>query len=110
MGWIRALDIEAAVARGMLDAEQTPIPRLNKDTNAYILGNIAQHNVVIACLPSGFYGTASAAVVATNLLSSFPNVRFGLLVGVGGGAPSEEHDVRLGDIVVSHLDGPFGML
>jgi nucleoside phosphorylase len=34
-------------------------------------------------------------------LHSFPNVRFGLMVGIGGGAPSARHDIRLGDIVVS---------
>lgn len=110
VGWICALAIETAVARGMLDAEHSPLPRSSNDNNAYVLGSIAKHNVVIACLPSGSYGTTSAAVVATNLLSSFPNVRFGLLVGVGGGVPSEEHDVRLGDVVVSHPDGTFGML
>jgi hypothetical protein len=35
------------------------------------------------------------------MLHSFPNVRIGLMVGVGGGAPSQKHDIRLGDIVVS---------
>ncbi|KAH6657082.1 hypothetical protein BKA67DRAFT_554203 [Truncatella angustata] len=30
-----------------------------------------------------------------------PNVRIGLMVGIGGGAPSLKHDIRLGDIVVS---------
>uniref|UniRef100_A0A093VG13 Vegetative incompatibility protein HET-E-1 n=1 Tax=Talaromyces marneffei PM1 TaxID=1077442 RepID=A0A093VG13_TALMA len=41
-----------------------------------------------------------AASVATNMLNSFPNVRIGLLVGIGGGVPTK-HDIRLGDIVVS---------
>ena len=31
---------------------------------------------------------------------SFRAIRFGLMVGIGGGVPSEEHDIRLGDIVV----------
>ncbi|KAK4465324.1 hypothetical protein QBC42DRAFT_248642 [Cladorrhinum samala] len=34
-------------------------------------------------------------------MSSFPNIRIGLMVGVAGGAPSTAHDVRLGDVVVS---------
>lgn len=34
------------------------------------------------------------------MLHSFPNVRTGLIVGIGG-APSLRHDIRLGDIVVS---------
>lgn len=40
--------------------------------------------------------------MAANMMHSFPNVRIGLLVGIGGGAPTlPTHDIRLGDIVVS---------
>lgn len=35
------------------------------------------------------------------LLSTFNSIRFGLLVGIGGGVPSSDIDIRLGDIVVS---------
>lgn len=35
------------------------------------------------------------------MLNSFPNVRIGLMVGIGGGVPSARHDIRLGDVVVS---------
>lgn len=35
------------------------------------------------------------------MMHSFPNVRIGLMVGIGGSAPSRKHDIRLGDIVVS---------
>jgi nucleoside phosphorylase len=31
---------------------------------------------------------------------TFRRLQLGLLVGVGGGAPSEKHDIRLGDVVV----------
>jgi nucleoside phosphorylase len=73
------------------------------------LGRLGKHNVVIAVLPDGEYGTASAASVGTNMLHSFPNVRIGLMAGIGGGAPSK-HDVRLGDIVVSApRDGESGV-
>ncbi|KAL7909425.1 ankyrin repeat protein [Trichoderma velutinum] len=45
------------------------------------------------------------------MMHSFPNVRIGLMVGIGGGAPSEHHDIRLGDIVVSApKDGGSGLL
>ncbi|KAJ4285976.1 hypothetical protein N0V90_013542 [Kalmusia sp. IMI 367209] len=33
--------------------------------------------------------------------SAFPSTRFSLMVGIGGGVPSEEADIRLGDVVVS---------
>ena len=41
------------------------------------------------------------------MLISFKNIRFGVLVGVGGGVPTEE-DVRLGDVVVSVPKGTEG--
>ncbi|WDK22134.1 hypothetical protein CGRA01v4_13424 [Colletotrichum graminicola] len=45
------------------------------------------------------------------MLHSFPNIRVGLMVGIGGGAPTPEHDIRLGDIVVSRpRDGKSGVL
>jgi nucleoside phosphorylase len=71
------------------------------DNNDYTLGKVGKHNVVIAVLPDGEYGTSSAASVARDMLHSFPNIRIGLMVGIGGGAPSPKHDIRLNDIIVS---------
>lgn len=80
------------------------------DNNDYTLGEIGRHNVVVAVLPDGEYGTCSAASVARDMLHSFPNIRIGLMVGIGGGAPSVRHDIRLGDIVVSSpRDGHGGV-
>ncbi|KAL4813865.1 nucleoside phosphorylase domain-containing protein [Aspergillus spinulosporus] len=85
---------------------------------------------VIACLPAEITGKASAATVARDMIRSFPAMTFGLMVGVGGGAPyygvrgnhgflgmeengdpdesedSEDEsenirDIRLGDVVIS---------
>ncbi|KAF3225454.1 hypothetical protein TWF106_002590 [Orbilia oligospora] len=36
---------------------------------------------------------------------SFPNLKICLLVGIGGGVPSEKNDIQLGDVVVSHPEG-----
>jgi hypothetical protein len=70
------------------------------DNNDYTLGQIGEHNIVIAGLPLGRYGTINAAIVARDMIRTFPNIQFGLMVGIGGGAPSEGHDIRLGDILV----------
>ncbi|KAK1839054.1 nacht and ankyrin domain protein [Colletotrichum chrysophilum] len=59
---------------------------------------IGQHNIVMAVLPE--YGTSAATAVARDMLHSFPHVRIGLMVGIGGGAPTRKNDIRLGDIVV----------
>jgi nucleoside phosphorylase len=101
VGWISALPIEYAAATAMLDNKFEQLDLQDNDSTLYTLGQICGHNVVIACLPAGLIGIASAASVATALLNRFPNVRMGLMVGIGGGAPSYETDVRLGDVVVS---------
>ncbi|KAJ5335743.1 uncharacterized protein N7506_005679 [Penicillium brevicompactum] len=101
VGWVCALPLEMAAAKLMLDTIHPSLPSPSTDQNNYIFGNIGEHNIVIACLPGGAYGIVSAATVAMQLLSSFQSIRFGLLVGIGGGVPSSSADIRLGDIVVS---------
>jgi nucleoside phosphorylase len=108
VGWICALPLEMAAAKAMLDETHDDLPVDPKDDNAYTLGRIGNHNIVIACLPAGVYGTTSAAIVATQMLSSFGSIRFGLMVGIGGGVPSKDVDIRLGDIVVSNPTAKFG--
>ncbi|CAI0655001.1 unnamed protein product, partial [Colletotrichum noveboracense] len=91
-----------AAAKGMLDQVHPNLPQQDPaDHNSYVLGQVQGHNVVIACLPAGIYGTTPAATVAKDLLRTFKSIRFGLMVGIGGGVPSRKHDIRLGDIVVS---------
>ncbi|KAI7969609.1 hypothetical protein EIK77_001136 [Talaromyces pinophilus] len=110
IGWICALPIEAAAAIQMLDENFGILQEQERsDTNTYTLGRIGRHHVVIACLPDGQYGTTSATTVAINMMRTFSDsLRIGLMVGIGGGAPSVEHDIRLGDIVVSRPEGSHG--
>jgi nucleoside phosphorylase len=102
VGWICALPIELTASQEMLDEEHQSLPPLGNDMNLYSLGSIGGHNVVLAGLPAGRTGIASATAVAVQLKSTFPAIRFGLMVGIGGGVPSKAADIRLGDIVVSH--------
>lgn len=108
VGWICALPIEMAAAKLMLDEVHDDLPVSSTDHNTYILGRIKEHNVVIACLPSGDYGLESANTVSIQLLSSFHSIRFGLMVGIGGGVPNNIADIRLGDVVVSEPTGSYG--
>jgi nucleoside phosphorylase len=105
VGWVCALPVELAAAQEMLDEGHNGLPQHTDDANIYTLGRIGEHNIVIACLPAGQTGTNSAASVAMQMKSSFDSIRFGLMVGIGGGVPSAEHDIRLGDVVISQ---PFG--
>jgi nucleoside phosphorylase len=102
VGWICAISTEYVAALSFLDEEHNRPEYVSpNDNNDYTLGKIGKHNTVIAVLPDGEYGTSSAARVASRMLLSFPNVRVGLMVGIGGGAPSPKHDIRVGDVVVS---------
>lgn len=101
VGWICAVPVELAAAKAVLDETHEELSMQPNDHNSYTLGRIGKHNVVITCLPNGEYGTTSATAVAMQLLSSFHSIRFGLMVGIGGGVPSSHADIRLGDIVVS---------
>ncbi|KAF4870301.1 Regulatory protein AfsR [Colletotrichum siamense] len=109
VGWICAITAEFVAAQAFLDEEHAgPRQTARHDNNSYVLGKTSGHNVVIATLPNGQYGITSAATVARDMLHSFPNVRIGLMVGIGGGAPSQKHDIRLGDVVVSTPNGGRG--
>ncbi|KAJ5908236.1 NACHT nucleoside triphosphatase [Penicillium taxi] len=96
IAWIAALPIERAAAEAMLDEEQHATP--------------TEHNIVIASLPAGVYGTTSAATTASSLLASLPSIRVGFLVGIGGGIarPDDDYDICLGDVVVSQPSGSMG--
>jgi len=108
IGIICALDTELSAAAEMLDEEHQCILHNTNDSNSYQFGRIRGHNVVIGALPSGSADLVSAANVASNMKSSFHNIRMGLMVGIGGGVPSEKYDIRLGDVVVSQPAGDFG--
>ncbi|QGA16224.1 hypothetical protein EYB26_003891 [Talaromyces marneffei] len=90
IAWICALPVELAAAQVI-----------------YILGALNGHHVVITCLPTGIYGTISAATVVSRLISTFPHVQYTLMVGIGGGAPNNSNDIRLGDVVVSKPVGKY---
>lgn len=106
IGWICALPVEQTVSIAMLD-EVHAVPLSGSDDNTYTFGQIGAHNVVVATMPE--IGNNNAATVATHLLKNFPSIRFCLMVGIGGGIPVEnEHDIRLGDVVVSNPTETFG--
>lgn len=101
VGWICALPLEMAAAKLMLERVHPALYQPQTDHNSYTLGSVSGHRVVIACLPTGVYGTTSAAIVVGQMLQTFPSLEFGLMVGIGGGVPSRKADIRLGDVVVS---------
>ncbi|KAJ5671052.1 hypothetical protein N7507_000179 [Penicillium longicatenatum] len=81
VGWICAINTEYVAAQAFLDEKHEGPEYLSpQNKNDYALG---------------------AARVAEDMMHSFPNIRIGFMVGIGGGAPSPNNDIRLGDVVVS---------
>ena len=77
VGWICAITTEYVAAQAFLDEKHDgPEYVSHNDNNDYTLGKVGKHNVVIAVLPNGEYGTSTAASVARDILHSFPYIKF----------------------------------
>ncbi|KAF4486533.1 Nephrocystin-3 [Colletotrichum fructicola Nara gc5] len=105
VAWICPLEVEQIAAMEMLDEEHPVLPKSSADHNVYSLGSINGHNIVIAGLHQP--GNCPAATVVAQMRMTFPNLRFGLLVGIGGGVPVQTDNgmIRLGHVVVSKPAG-----
>ncbi|KAL2814419.1 hypothetical protein BJX63DRAFT_442494 [Aspergillus granulosus] len=121
VAWIAPLEIEVQAARHMFDKVHSGgFPVGPGDDYVFHAGEVHGHNVVIATLAAGQpYGTNSATSLAGHVRKTFPNIWFGLLVGVAAGLPnlsrSPPRDIRLGDVIVALPDGenpaivPYGL-
>ncbi|KAF4962426.1 hypothetical protein FSARC_9498 [Fusarium sarcochroum] len=96
-----ALTIESVAVRHSFDErfESHPIVTTTQHNYVYNYGRIGDHKVVLA-RPHQM-GPVQAAQCAENVAQQFPNVRFALMIGIGGGIPSPKIDIRLGDVAVS---------
>ncbi|KAL2801675.1 nucleoside phosphorylase domain-containing protein, partial [Aspergillus granulosus] len=107
VAWIAPLEIEVQAALHMLDRVHTGgFPVGPGDKYVFHGGEIHGHNVVIATFAAGqIYGVGSATSLASHVKRFFPNLWFGLLVGVAAGLPnlscSPPRDIRLGDVIVA---------
>ena len=104
IGWICALEVELFAAVTMFDEEHEPLKQASHDQNSYMYGSIGKHNMVIATM-GGETGKVTAALVAASMWQNFTNLKYILLVGTGGGVPSQKDDVRLGDVVIALPQG-----
>ncbi|KAI6315063.1 hypothetical protein MCOR30_009769 [Pyricularia oryzae] len=111
VAWIAPLEIEARAALHMMDClHPGRFPMGRGDDYVFRAGECGGHNTVIATLPAGQeYGTGSAAALASQVKKFFPNLWFGLLVGVAAGLPNltrdPPRDIRLGNVLVALPDG-----
>jgi nucleoside phosphorylase len=97
IGWISPIGCEHVAATAMLDEQHSELYPPESDNNAYTLGSMGGHNVVIAPLPRDEKGNRASARVASHMKSTFSAIKIFLVVGIAGSASKE---VRLGDVVV----------
>ncbi|KAK2753351.1 hypothetical protein FQN55_003480 [Onygenales sp. PD_40] len=113
---ICALPIEATAVSALFDKtyDERKYGKEPGDSNAYSMGTIGHHNVVLVHMPEA--GKVAAASAAGMLSTSFRRIRLALVVGVCGGVPFGGYAVRemftgdnftdddfifLGDVVIS---------
>ncbi|CAH0058006.1 unnamed protein product [Clonostachys solani] len=111
VAWIAPLEIEARAALCLFDEiHEGDFPLARGTDYVFDAGIVCGHHVVLATLPPGQpYGTGSAGALAGQVKMFFPNLWFGLLVGVAAGLPdhsrSPPQDIRLGDVLVALPSG-----
>lgn len=101
---ICALTLEADAVEALFDRhwddEGLPFEGASGDTNAYSVGAVGDHNVLL--LHMAGMGKVEAARAAATCRASFPNIRLALLVGICGGVPSGGgREIILGDVIIS---------
>jgi nucleoside phosphorylase len=110
-GIVIALPYEFAAVEVMLDDRKDWRARGAGAGRRYVVGKIPArsggvHDVAGVLLPDT--GNNQAAACAALLLEHFPEVRHIIMCGIAGGIPRPgvpEHDVRLGDIVITDRGG-----
>ncbi|KAK3939469.1 hypothetical protein QBC46DRAFT_409238 [Diplogelasinospora grovesii] len=111
VAWIASFEIEAQAALHIIDHRHYGrFPIGGGDDYVFNAGDILGHNVIVATLPAGQeYGTGSAAALASQVKKFFPNLWFGLLVGVAAGLPHlsgrPPRDIRLGGVLMALPEG-----
>ena len=108
IGWIAPLALELIAARAILDEDHQDI---HVNEYNYHGGRIGQHYVVMAVQPK--MGTDAASALAARMHAAFKNIRYFLVVGIGGGvpcygSPGALSQIVLGDVVVSSPRGLYG--
>ncbi|KAF3221786.1 hypothetical protein TWF679_007000 [Orbilia oligospora] len=102
---ICALPLEANAVESLFDtrwdADRDVYGKASTDPNAYSIGIIGHHNVVLVHIPG--MGNITAASAAAHCRSSFERIKLGFVVGVCGGVPfpKDREEIVLGDVVIS---------
>ncbi|KAG8349554.1 hypothetical protein FVEN_g12253 [Fusarium venenatum] len=94
-----ALPKEAVAVRLVFDERFDCNVAPGQQLYVYSYGRVGEHNIVLT-VPHQM-GTVKASQCAAVVAQQFPNIRFALSIGIGGGIPGADADIRLGDVAVS---------
>ena len=72
----------------------------SSESKPYFFGFIGKHSTVAVCLPNQNVGVVQASRCGDWLQREFPSLQHRFLVGIAGGIPDKNIDIRLGDIVI----------
>lgn len=100
VGILCALSLEYQAVLAIFDDEYGPIHAGTDPDIIYNIGRIGKHYTVAACLPHGRTGSGAASYLAGAMNVAFPSLQRRFLVGIAGGVPNEELDIRLGDVII----------
>lgn len=78
----------------------TPQLGSGSEGKPYYFGAIGRHSTVAVCLPNQNVGVVQASRCGDWLQREFPSLQHRFLVGIAGGIPDKNMDIRLGDIVI----------
>ncbi|KAF5012938.1 hypothetical protein FDECE_1026 [Fusarium decemcellulare] len=109
VAWITSNSSQTLAAKKYFDLFYgEPTRKAARDTNCYTLGKMGDHKVVLTELPEGEKRPPllAAAEAVSDMMRTFDRIRVALFIGTGSGVRDGEHDVRLGDVVVS-TNGAF---
>ncbi|KAH7231071.1 nucleoside phosphorylase domain-containing protein, partial [Fusarium tricinctum] len=109
VAWITSNSNQTFTAKKYFDLLYgEPTRKAARDTNSYTLGKMGDHKVVLTELPEGEkkLPLLAAAEAVSDMMRTFNRIRVALFIGTGSGVRDGEHDVRLGDVVVS-TNGAF---
>ncbi|KAG8674165.1 hypothetical protein FPOAC2_00166 [Fusarium poae] len=106
---ICALPIEARAIQTLMEntskdtvsnTDRSEATKTQPDENAYTLGEMGGHPIVLVHMPS--VGKVSATFVSTHLKHTYTAIKLALQVGICGGVPKDREEVkrRLGDVVI----------
>lgn len=100
VGVICPLERELTAVTAAFD--ESPDPQYLPGHNIpFFFGRIGKHQIVAVTLPEGDIGQVAASDRSHNLKTAFPGLSYHFIVGIAGGIPDEQVDIRLGDVVVA---------